>query len=42
MQKELQEAWAAGASGFEVIGMAVSKTALGGKEMVAITRRPRP
>ena len=39
LERELREA---GESGFEVIGMTVSKTALGGKELVAITRRPRP
>lgn len=38
LQKELLEA---GAAGFEVVGMTVSKTALGGKELVAITRRAR-
>lgn len=37
MQKELVEA---GAAGFEVVGMTVGKTALGGNELVAITRRP--
>jgi hypothetical protein len=38
LEKELQEA---GAAGYEVIGMTVSKTAIGGKELVAITRRAR-
>ena len=36
LQKELQEA---GDQGFEVLGMTVAKTALGGSELVAITRR---
>ncbi len=39
LEKELSEA---GSGGFEVIGMTISKTAFGGKELVAITRRPRP
>ena len=38
LEKELREA---GDVGFEVVGMTVSKTALGGKELVAITRRAR-
>lgn len=38
LQKELQEV---GASGYEALGMTVGKTALGGKELVAITRRTR-
>lgn len=38
LQKELQEI---GASGYEALGMTVAKTALGGKELVAITRRTR-
>ena len=38
LEKELREAAAAG---FEMVGMTVSKTALGGSELVAITRRPR-
>lgn len=38
LEKELKEA---GATGYETVGMTVSKTALGGKELVAITRRPR-
>jgi hypothetical protein len=36
MQKELSEA---GEAGFEVVGLTVSKTAFGGKELVAITQR---
>lgn len=36
LQKEIQEA---GAAGYEVVGMTVAKTALGGKELVAILRR---
>ena len=39
LQKELLEA---GNAGFQVVGMTVSKTALGGRELVAITRRARP
>jgi hypothetical protein len=39
LEKELREA---GTSGYEVVGMTVAKTAIGGKELVAITRRPRP
>lgn len=39
LQKELLEA---GAAGYQVVGMTVSKTAMGGKELVAITRRVRP
>jgi hypothetical protein len=31
----------AGSAGFQVIGMTVAKTALGGEELVAITRRPK-
>jgi hypothetical protein len=38
LQKELQDA---GAIGYELVGMTISKTALGGKELVAILRRPR-
>ena len=38
LEKELMEA--AGA-GYEVVGMTVGKTAMGGKEIVAITRRAR-
>ena len=36
MQKELQEA---GDAGFEIIGMTVGQTAMGGSELVSITRR---
>jgi hypothetical protein len=36
LQKEIQEA---GAAGYELVGMTVAKTALGGKELVAILRR---
>jgi hypothetical protein len=36
LEKELREA---GASGYEVLGMTVGKTALGGHELVAIARR---
>lgn len=36
MQKELQEA---GTAGFEVVGMTVGKTAMGGNELVTIIRR---
>ena len=36
MQKELQDA---GNQGFEIIGMTVGQTAMGGSELVAITRR---
>jgi hypothetical protein len=38
LQKELLDA---GAAGYEVVGMTVSKTALGGNELVAIARKPR-
>jgi hypothetical protein len=38
LQKELQEA---GAAGYQVVGMTVGRTAVGGKELVAITRRSR-
>jgi len=38
LEKELREA---GAAGYEVMGLTVSKTALGGKELVAITRRAK-
>lgn len=37
MQKELKEV---GDLGFEVVGMTVGKTAMGGNELVSITRRP--
>lgn len=39
LEKELREA---GEVGFDVVGMTISKTAMGGKELVAITRRVRP
>jgi hypothetical protein len=38
LQNELADA---GAVGYEVVGMTVAKTALGGRELVAIARRPR-
>lgn len=38
LEKELRDA---GERGFEVVGMTVSETALGGKELVAIARRAR-
>jgi hypothetical protein len=38
MQKELSEA---GREGFDLVGMTVAETALGGNEVVAITKRPR-
>ena len=38
LKKELQQA---GAAGYEVVGMTVGKTAFGGNELVAITRRAR-
>jgi hypothetical protein len=38
LEKELSEN---GAAGYEVVGMTVGKTAIGGKELVAITRKPR-
>jgi hypothetical protein len=38
LEKELLEA---GAAGYEILGMTVAKTAMGGKELVAITRRAR-
>lgn len=37
MQKELEET---GAAGFAIVGMTVSETAMGGTELVTITRRP--
>lgn len=37
LERELREA---GESGFEVLGMTVGKTAIGGTELVAIGRRP--
>jgi hypothetical protein len=36
LEKELLEA---GEAGYAVVGMTVAKTAIGGKELVAITRR---
>ena len=36
--KELQDA---GAAGYQIVGMTVAKTTVGGKELVAITRRAR-
>jgi hypothetical protein len=40
LQKELSQA---GAAGYEILGMTVAKTAMGGTELVAITRRiPTP
>ena len=39
MQKELQEA---GDAGFQMIGMTVGKTLVGGNEVVSILRRPVP
>jgi hypothetical protein len=38
LEKELL---GAGTAGYSVVGMTVSKTALGGKELVAITKRSR-
>lgn len=38
LQKEVEQA---GASGYEVVGMTLAKTALGGKELVAILKRTR-
>ena len=38
LQKELLEA---GGAGYQIVGMTVAKTAMGGKELVAITRRAR-
>ncbi len=38
LQKELA---LVGASGYQLVGMTVGKTALGGNELVAITRRVR-
>ena len=38
MEKELNEA---GAAGFQFVGLTVGDTALGGKEVVSILRRPR-
>jgi hypothetical protein len=38
LQKELLQA---GVAGYEIVGMTVGKTAMGGNELVAITRRAR-
>jgi hypothetical protein len=38
MEKELREA---GAAGYEVLGMTLAQTAIGGKELVVITRKAR-
>jgi hypothetical protein len=38
LQKELLEA---GSIGYQIMGMTVGKTAMGGSELVAILRRPR-
>lgn len=38
LEKELRQA---GQAGFEVIGLTVGATAMGGRELVAITRRPK-
>jgi len=38
LEKEVQQS---GAVGYEVVGMTLAKTALGGKELVAILKRPR-
>ncbi|NOT26348.1 MAG: hypothetical protein HOP16_09630 [Acidobacteria bacterium] len=38
LEKEITEA---GSAGYEIVGMTVGKTALGGKELVAITRKTR-
>lgn len=38
LQKELQEA---GAAGYQIMGMTVAKTVIGGKELVAIVRRAK-
>jgi hypothetical protein len=39
LQKELQEV---GDQGFQALGMTVGETAIGGGELVVITRRKRP
>jgi hypothetical protein len=39
LEKELAEA---GSAGYEVVGMTIGKTAMGGKELVAITRKALP
>jgi hypothetical protein len=38
LEKELREV---GAAGYEIVGMTVAKTAIGGKELVAITRKAK-
>jgi hypothetical protein len=38
LERELREA---GAAGYEVLGMTVSKTLIGGKELVAIMRKAK-
>jgi hypothetical protein len=38
LEKEVQQA---GAAGYEIVGMTLAKTALGGKELVAILKRSR-
>jgi hypothetical protein len=38
LQKELLEA---GSAGYQIVGMTVAKTAMGGNELVSITRRVR-
>jgi hypothetical protein len=38
LEKEVQQA---GAVGYEIVGMTIAETALGGKELVAILRRSR-
>jgi hypothetical protein len=38
LEKELADA---GASGYEIVGLTVCKTAVGGKELVVIARKPR-
>jgi hypothetical protein len=39
LEKELLDA---GAAGYAIVGMTVAKTAIGGKELVAIVKRSRP
>jgi hypothetical protein len=38
----LKELGEAGSAGYVVVGMTVSKTLIGGKELVAIMKRSRP
>ena len=38
LEKELGEV---GDGGYQIVGMTIGKTAMGGKELIAITRRPR-